>query len=80
MNNNCSSRCQTLEVDVSKAETLLTQKPSTSIRACSPRTARDDDPGGLQVPGLINPLRPAQGQTLTRLINFKSLIQLDELT
>lgn len=35
-------------------------------------------PGGLQVLGLINPLRPAQGQPLTRLINFKSVIELDE--
>lgn len=35
-------------------------------------------PGGLQVPGLINPSRPKQEQRLTRLINFKSLIELDD--
>lgn len=35
-------------------------------------------PEGLQVPGLINPSRPKQEQRLTRLINFKSLIELDD--
>lgn len=45
MNNNCSSRCH-VEFEVFNAETLLTQNPSTSIRACSPRTAQYDDPRG----------------------------------
>lgn len=35
-------------------------------------------PGGHQVPALINPSRPAEEQRLTRLINFKSLIELDD--
>lgn len=51
--------------------------PSVRVRHAQPETMTR---GGLRVPGLINPLRPAQGQTLTRLINFKSLIQLDEST
>lgn len=36
---------------------------------------KDGDPGGLPVPGVINPPSPGQRQMLIRLINFKSGIK-----